>query len=112
MVGFMLLLAALCNAIMDAIMSNDSFAKYGKWFSRDGWQIKYELTEWLNQFLPLWLSKFLAMDVLVVFTELYKLAKFIMITCFMIAILGVTWKALLVSMVWGLVFSFFYSLIR
>jgi hypothetical protein len=97
---------------MDSIMSNDSFAKYGKWFSRDGWQIKYTLTEWLNKYLPLWLSKFLAQDVLVVFTELFKTVKMIMIISFMILIFGFTIKALIAYIVWGFVFSSIYAIIR
>jgi hypothetical protein len=97
---------------MDSIMSNDSFAKYGLYFSRDGWKVKYQLTEWLNKFLPLWLSKFLAFDVLVVFTELYKVAKMIMIISFMVAIFGFTIHALIAYFVWGLLFSFFYAVIR
>jgi hypothetical protein len=97
---------------MDAIMSNDSFAKYGKFFSRDGWQIKHTFCEWLNNFLPLWLSKFIAEDVLVVFTELYKLSKMIMIISFMVAIFGFTTTALIAYMIWGLLFSFFYAVIR
>jgi hypothetical protein len=97
---------------MDSIMSNDSFAKYGKWFSRDGWQIKYTLTEWLNKYLPLWLSKFLAQDVLVVFTELYKVAKMIMIISFIILIFGFTIKAVIAYIVWGFMFSSIYAIIR
>jgi len=93
-------------------MSNDSFAKYGKWFSRDGWQIKYTLTEWLNKYLPLWLSKFLAQDVLVVFTELYKVAKMIMIISFIILIFGFTIKAVIAYIVWGFMFSSIYAIIR
>jgi len=97
---------------MDSIMSNDSFAKYGKWFSREGWTIKYTLTEWLYKYLPLWLSKLLAQDVLVVFTELYKTAKMIMIISFMLLIFGFTIKALIAYIVWGFVFSSVYTLIR
>jgi hypothetical protein len=97
---------------MDSIMSNDTFAKYGKWFSRDGWQIKYTLTEWLYKYLPLWLSKFLAQDVLVVFTELYKVAKMIMIISFMLLIFGFTIHAIIAYIVWGLLFSIVYTLIR
>jgi hypothetical protein len=112
MIYILLFITILSNAIMDSIMSNDSFAKYGKWFSRDGWQIKYTLAEWLNQYLPLWLSKLLAQDVLVVFTELYKTAKMIMIISFMILIFGFTIKALIAYIVWGFVFSSIYAIIR
>jgi hypothetical protein len=62
----LLYITVIANAVMDAIMSNDAFAKYGKWFSRDGWQIKHTFCEWLNQYLPLWLSKFISNDFLVV----------------------------------------------
>jgi hypothetical protein len=100
------------NVIMDAIMSNDVFAKYGLWYSRDGWTIKYDLKVWLNQYLPLWLSKFLAYDVLVVFTELYKVAKTVMILAFMFLAFGFTWKAVLTYFVWGLLFSFSFGRLR
>jgi len=112
MIYICLVISIIANAIMDAIMSNDAFAKYGKWFSRSGWQIKYQFVEWLNNWLPLWLSKFIALDVLVVFTELYKVAKMIMILSFMVAIFGLTLKALITYMVWGLLFSLVYWIVR
>jgi hypothetical protein len=112
MTYILLLITILSNAVMDAIMSNDAYQKYGVWFSRHGWTIKYTLVEWLNKYLPLWLSKFIALNVMVVFTELYKLAKMIMILSFLIAIFGLTWHALVVYFVWGLLFSFVYSIVR
>lgn len=93
-------------------MSNDTFAKYGKWFSRGGWQIKHSLAAWLNKYLPLNLSRFIAEDFLVVFTELYKLAKMVMILSFLVLIFGFTIKVILVYICWGLLFSFFYAFIR
>ena len=112
MTYLLLFVTILSNAVMDAIMSNDAFAKYGKWFSRSGWQIKYTFCEWLNKYLPLWLSKFIAFDILVVFTELYKTAKMVMILSFMFIIFGFTINALIAYMVWGLLFSAVYYLIR
>ena len=111
MIYAFLFITVLSNAVMDAIMGKDAFKKYGKWFSRDGWEIKYQLCEWLNNYLPLWLSKFLAFDVLVVFTELYKFAKMIMILSFLACIFGFTWWTLVVYFAWGLLFSFFYYLL-
>jgi hypothetical protein len=93
-------------------MSNDAFAKYGLWYSRDGWKIKYQLTEWFNQLLPLWLSRFLAQDVFIVFTELYKFAKMIMVLSFLIAIFGLSIQTLVIYMIWGLCFSVVYAFIR
>ena len=112
MIYLLLLISVLANAIMDSIMSNDTFAKYGKWFSRDGWQIKHSFSEWLNNYLPLALSRFIAEDFLVVFTELYKLAKMIMILSFLVIIFGFTFKVILVYICWGLLFSFAYAIIR
>ena len=112
MIYLLLLITITSNAVMDAIMSNDAFKRFGLWFSREGWTIKYTLAEWLNKYLPLWLSKFLAEDCLVVFTELYKFAKMIMIVSFMLAIFGFTLNALYGYLAWGLIFSFIYSVIR
>lgn len=112
MIYILILITIICNAIMDAIMSNDAFKRFGLWFSREGWTIKYTLAEWLNKYLPLWLSKFLAEDVLVVFTELYKFAKTIMIISFMFAIFGFTTTAIIAYFVWGLLFSLVYAVIR
>lgn len=112
MIYILLLITIISNAVMDAIMSNDAFKRFGKWFSRDGYQIKYTFAEWLNKYFPLWLSKFIAEDFLVVFTELYKFAKMIMVLSFLIAIFGFTWFALAAYMVWGLIFSFAYYMIR
>jgi hypothetical protein len=111
MIYILLLTTIIANAIMDSIYSNNSFAKYGLWFSRDGYKCKYILTEWLNKFLPLGLSKFLAQDILVIFTDLWHFAKFVMITCFFLAI-SFTLLSFVMSLVWGLVFSFVYSVIR
>ncbi len=112
MIYTLLILTVVFNAIMDNIMFYDSFAKYGLWLSRDGWKTKYILTEWLNKFLPLWLSKFLAQDVLVIFTDLFHTAKTLMIACFMVCIFGLTWKAFLAWFIWGLLFNIFYYLFK
>ena len=112
MIYILIILTIVCNAIMDSIMSNDSFAKYGLYFSRDGWKVKYQLTEWFNKFLPLWLSKFLAQDIFVIFTDLFHTSKTIMIACFLIAIFGFTLQAFIAWLIWGLLFSFFYAIIR
>ena len=93
-------------------MSNDAFKRFGKWFSKNGYQIKYTFAEWLNQYFPLWLSKFIAEDFLVVFTELFKFAKMIMILSFLAAIFGFTWYTLIMYIVWGALFSIYYTLIR
>ncbi len=108
----LLAITIIANSVMDAIMSNNVFAKYGLWFSRDGWTVKYDLKVWLNKYLPLWLSKFLAYDVLVIFTELYKVAKTVMIMSFMLLIFGFTWMAIVAYLVWGLAFSSCYGFIR
>jgi hypothetical protein len=112
MIELILLLTIICSAIMDAITSQDSFAKYGLWFSREGYVLKYDLEAWLNKFLPSSISKFLAYDVLVIFTDLFHLSKTIMVACFIIAIFGFTIKAFLAYFVWGLVFSAIYYIIR
>jgi len=51
----LLITTIISNAIMDAIISNDSFRQYGKWFSRNGWEIKHELSDYFSQFMPSWL---------------------------------------------------------
>ena len=112
MIYILLYITIAANAVMDAIMSNDSFKRFGKWFSRDGWQIKYTFCEWLNKYLPLWLSKFIAEDLLVVFTDLFHFAKMVMILSFMFIIFGFTLKALIVYFIWGLTFSILYAAIR
>jgi hypothetical protein len=112
MIYFLLVLTIASNAVMDAIMSNDSFAKYGMWFSRDGWKTKHAFADWMALFIPEWLAVLLAGTVLVMFTELYKFAKMIMILSFLIAIFGFTWYALAMYIVWGALFSIYYTLIR
>lgn len=108
----LILITILSNAVMDSIMSNDSFKQFGKWFSRDGWQIKHTFCEWLNQFLPLWLCKLIAEDILVVFTELYKFAKMLMILSFLILIFGFNQYTFFLYIVWGMSFSILYALMR
>jgi len=112
MIYILLFLAAFSNSVMDAVDFNDSFKKYGKWFSKEGYTNKYALCEWLNKFLPLWLSKFLAFDVLVVFTSLWYVAKMIMVLSFLTCIFGLTLKMFLVYLCWGLLFSFDYSILK
>jgi hypothetical protein len=112
MIYLLLTITIASNAVMDAIMSNDSFASYGIWFSRDGWKTKHAFADWMAQFIPEWLSVLLSGTVLVMFTELYKFAKMIMILSFLIAIFGFTWYALAMYIVWGALFSIYYTLIR
>ena len=107
----LLLITVICSAIIDAINSRDSFAKYGLWFSRDGYVIKYDIEAYLNRFLPTWLSKFLAYDVLVIFSDLFHFAKFIMILAVMFIAFGFTIYAILGYLVWGVLFNVvFYSI--
>lgn len=106
------IITIISNSIMDAIMSNNSFAKYGLWFSRDGWKIKYLLRDWLSKYIPFYISKFIAFNILVVFTELYKLCKMIMIMSFMFLIFGLNINSLYAYLLWGILFSFVYSIIR
>jgi hypothetical protein len=112
MIYLLLTITIASNAVMDAIMSNDSFAKHGMWFSRDGWKTKHAFADWLSQFIPEWLAELLAGTVLVMFTELYKFAKMIMILSFLAAIFGFTWYTLLIYIIWGGLFSIYYTLIR
>jgi hypothetical protein len=112
MVYILLLLTCLCSAIMDNVMAHDSFAKWGIFFSRNGWQVKYQLTEWFNKFLPLWLSKFLAQDVLVIGTDIFHLAKSTMIMLFCVAIFGFCWTTFLAWLGWGVVFNVFYYITK
>ena len=112
MIYFLLSLTIASNAVMDAIMSNDSFAKYGVFFSRNGWRTKHVFADWLNKLMPRWLAVFISGTVLVMFTELYKLAKMIMILSFLFAIFGFTWKAIIIYVIWGALFSFVYTFIR
>ena len=112
MIYILLALTVLCSSIMDAIMSNNAFSKYGLWASQDGWKLKYVFTEWLNKFLPLWLSKFIAQDVLVVFTDLWHTAKTVMIASFLICIFGFTFQAFVAYLVWGFTFNIVYTILR
>jgi hypothetical protein len=112
MIYLLLLITIASNAVMDAIMSNDSFSSYGIWFSRDGWKIKHAFADWLSQFIPEWLAVLLAGTILVMFTELYKFAKMIMILAFLAAIFGFTWYTILFYIIWGGLFSIYYTLIR
>ena len=109
MTYLLLSLTIICSVLMDAVMARDSFAKYGLWFSREGWVLKYDLEAWLNKFIPSFLSKFLAYDVLVIGSDLFHLAKTIMIASFIILAFGFTLKALFVYFVWGLVFSWLFQ---
>jgi hypothetical protein len=112
MIYLLLLITIASNAVMDAIMSNDSFVSYGIWFSRDGWKIKHAFADWMAQFIPEWLAELLAGTILVMFTELYKFAKMIMILAFLAAIFGFTWYTILFYIIWGGLFSIYYTLIR
>jgi len=105
-------MSIICSAVMDAVMSNNAFAKCGLYFSRDGWKNKYLLTEWFNKYLPLWLSKFLAQDILVIFCDLFHTAKTIMIASFIVAIFGLTWTSFIVWALWGFWFNLVYYAIR
>lgn len=105
-----LTLSIVASAVMDSVMSNNTFARWGLWYSKDGWKCKYILTEWFARFLPLDLSKFLAQDVLVGFTDLWHFAKTIMVLSFCMAInqeMGV-----FMWLIWGFVFSPVYAIIR
>lgn len=112
MIYILLLITALCSAIMDNVMAHDSYAKYGLYFSRDGWKVKYIFTEWLNKYLPLWLSKIIAQDFLVIFLDLFHTAKTLMIAFFVLAIFGFTWTAFLVWFSWGIIFNVFYYITK
>ena len=95
---------------MDTVMSSNNLARFGKFFSKDGWQNKYTLTEWLNKYLPLWLSKFLAQDVFVIFTDAFHLSKTIMILTFCLTINQS--EGVWYWLIWSAVFSPIYVLIR
>jgi hypothetical protein len=107
-----LVISIICSAVQDAVIFNNAFAKWGLYFSRDGWKNKYLLTEWFNKYLPLWLSKFLAQDILVIFCDLFHTAKTIMIASFIVAIFGLTWTSFIVWALWGFGFNFVYYAIR
>jgi ABC-type transport system involved in cytochrome bd biosynthesis fused ATPase/permease subunit len=108
----LLLTTIIANAVMDAVISNDSFRQYGKWFSREGWEIKHELSDYFSQFMPSWLAEFIWCDFLVVFTELFKFAKMVMILSFLILIFGLNVYTFLLYLVWGMCFSILYAFIR
>lgn len=112
MTYILILVTILCSAIIDCIMAHDTFSKHGLYFSRDGWKVKYQLTEWFNKFLPLGISKFLAQDVFVIFTDLFHTAKTIMIASFMVIVFGLTIKAFLAWIIWGFIFNFFYYFLK
>jgi len=76
-----IILAALCSAIMDLVSSQDRFAKYGIWFSRD-------------------------------FTDLFHTSKTLMVAFFCIAAFSLTSQAFLAWLVFGVMFNFFYYLIK
>jgi len=107
-----LVISVICSAVQDAVIFNNAFEKWGLWFSKDGWKVKYLFTEWLNQYLPLWLSKFIAQDLLVIFTDIYHLSKSIMIASFIVAIFGLTWTSFIVWALWGFGFNLVYYAIR
>lgn len=111
MIIFLFTLSIFCNAIMDNITFHNSYAKYGLWFSSDGWKCKYILAEWLNKYLPLWLSKFLAEDVLVVFTDLWHLSKMIMILSLCLSI-SFSFHGILLWFMWSIGFNIFFNLLR
>lgn len=121
MINFTLFIAALCKACSDAVMSNNDFAKYGFWFSwKAADQNKYVLTEWLNKFLPLWLSKFLAQDILIIFCDFWHLCQALLAFSFILAAsfygLGITAHAIIVAfivwVIWSTVFNILYWVVR
>jgi hypothetical protein len=105
----LLLITIIANVIMDAVVFYNAFGKYGIWFSSEGWKCKYILADWLNKYLPMWLSRFLALNVLVMFTDLFHLSKSVMIYTFMVLIFGFTWKAFTIFIIWGGLFSWYLS---
>jgi len=105
----LLLITIIANVIMDAVVFYNAFAKYGLWFSNQGYKCKYILADWLSKYLPMWLSRFLALNVLVIFSDLYHLSKSVMIFTFMALIFGFTWKAFTIFVVWGGLFSLYLS---
>lgn len=107
-----LALYLVTTLIQQCIMIHDSFAKFGLWFSKDGWKIKYILAEWLNKYLPLWLSKFLAYDVLVVFTDLFHFIQLVFVSSLCIFIFGLSWVALIAYFTFSILFSILYYSIR
>ena len=107
-----IILAALCSAIMDLVSSQDKFKDYGLWFSREGYILKYDLADWLNKFMPYNLAKFIAFDILVIFTDLFHLSKTLMIAFFCIAAFGLTAQAFIGWLLFGIMFNFFYYSIK
>lgn len=93
-------------------MIHDSFAKFGVWFSKDGWKNKYVLAEWLNQYLPLDVSKFLAFDVLVIFTDLFHFTQFLFVSSMCIYFFGFTLVAAAAYFSFSILFSILYYIIR
>ena len=45
MIYFLLVLTIASNAVMDAIIINDSFAKYGVCFNQDVWKTKHAFAD-------------------------------------------------------------------
>jgi hypothetical protein len=110
---FLILSACYFNAVCDAIIFNDSFASLGKWFSRA--QILKGRDEFyvylrVKHKLPLWLCKFLAFDVFIVFLDCWHFSKFLMIGCFSFAVS--TQYGIFIWLGYSLVFSPIYSLVK
>ena len=110
---FLILSACYFNAVCDAVIFNDSFASLGKWFSRSQVsQGRNDIYAYLRiKFgLPLWLCRFLAFDVLIVFGDLWHFSKFLMIGCFSFAVS--TQYGIFIWLGYSLVFSPIYSLVK
>lgn len=112
MIYLLVFISILSSAIMDAININNAFAKYGIWFSKDGWKNKHTFAEWISKYLPDFISESIAEDFLVMFTDLWHFAKMIMVLSFLIAIFGITLKTFIMYIIWGIIFNFLYAIIR
>lgn len=104
-----LLITIIMSAIGEAVVFYNSFGKFGLWFSDKGYVLKYKLAEWLNKYLPLWLSKFIAYNILVIFTDLFHLSKAIMIYTFIYLTFGFTWLTFVLFVIWGALFSLYLN---
>jgi hypothetical protein len=94
----LLLVIIFCSAVMDTtdyianFLKRKGYQKLFEWFNSNSWKNKWRLAEWLEKIgLSKSLSKWLAADVLVIFTDGWHFFKAIMMALvqYMVAVLSI-----------------------
>lgn len=80
----LIVLAAIANAVMDAIAHHNSLKRWGRWWSQEGWVNKYkprpdDYPMWLNWYVPENYRFKFPFGWMVVFTDAWHFFKLLML---------------------------------